>query len=70
LVDFAENVSMSPYTVEHIEKTLFKSEVIGEIEPSPKWTSEYLPWEGKNKLIQRKFKDNSGYELLQVQNIE
>lgn len=69
LVDFAENVAMSQYTVKHIEKTLFSSEVIGKIEPSLQWTSEYLPWEEKNKLIQRKFKDNSGYELLQGKGI-
>ena len=69
LVDFAENVSMSQYTVEHIEKTLFSSEVIGEIEPSLQWTSEYLPWEENNKLIQRKFKVNSGYELIQGKGI-
>lgn len=31
----------------------------------PKWTSEYLPWEEKNKFIQRKYKANKGYELLQ-----
>ena len=65
LVDFAENVCMNQYTVEYIEKTLFKSEVIGKIEPSLEWTSEYLPWEEKNKLIQRKYKPNQGYELLQ-----
>ena len=65
LVDFAENVSMSQYTVEHIKKTLFKSEVIGKIEPALEWTSEYLPWEEKNKLIQRKYKANQGYELIQ-----
>lgn len=65
LVDFAENVSMNQYTVEHIKKTLFKSEVIGKIEPALEWTSEYLPWEENNKLIQRKYKANQGYELLQ-----
>jgi len=65
LVDFAENISMSPYTVEQIEKTLFNVDVIGKIEPSLEWTSEYLPWEDKNKLIQRNYKANKGYELLQ-----
>jgi len=69
LVDFAENVSMSQYTVEHIEKTLFNSEVIGKIEPALEWTSEYLPWEEKNKLIQRKYKTNLGYELVQGKGI-
>lgn len=69
LVDFAENVSMNQYTIEHIEKTLFSSEAIGKIEPALEWTSEYLPWEEKNKLIQRKYKTNHGYELLQGKGI-
>jgi muramoyltetrapeptide carboxypeptidase LdcA involved in peptidoglycan recycling len=69
LVDFAENVSMSQYTIEHLEKTLFKSEAVGKIEPALEWTSEYLPWEEKNKSIQRKYKSNRGYELLQGKGI-
>ncbi|KOA19197.1 microcin C7 self-immunity protein MccF [Clostridium homopropionicum DSM 5847] len=69
LVDFAENVSMNQYTIEYLEKTLFSSEAIGKIEPTLEWTSEYLPWEEKNKLIQRKYKTNHGYELLQGKGI-
>jgi muramoyltetrapeptide carboxypeptidase LdcA involved in peptidoglycan recycling len=69
LVDFAENVAMSKYTVEHLEKTLFKSEVIGTIEAALEWTSENLPWVEKNKSIQRKYKPNKGYELLQGKGI-
>lgn len=65
LVDFAENISMDPYTIEHIEKTLFKSEPIGKIEAAPEWTSEYISWEEKNKSIKRKLIPNKGYELLQ-----
>jgi NAD-dependent dihydropyrimidine dehydrogenase PreA subunit len=65
LVDFAENVSMHSYTVENIKKTLFEAGPIGEIKPAPEWTSEYLPWEKGNKEIQRKYKPNKGYELLQ-----
>jgi len=65
LVDFAENISMSQYTVAQIEKTLFNANVIGKIEPSLDWTSEYLPWEEKNKFIQREYKANQGYEILQ-----
>lgn len=65
LVDFAENVSMNEYTAEHIEKALLETEVIGEIKSSLEWTSEFLPWEEKNKFIQRKYKPNKGYELLQ-----
>jgi len=69
LVDFAENGSMSQYTVEQIEKTLFHSDMIGKIESSLVWTSEYLPWEEKNKLIHRKYIANRGYEILQGKGI-
>jgi muramoyltetrapeptide carboxypeptidase LdcA involved in peptidoglycan recycling len=69
LVDFAENISMHPYTVENIEKTLFSSEAVGKIEPALEWTSEYLPWEEKNKSIQRKYKPNRGYEIVQGEGI-
>ncbi|WP_409229147.1 S66 family peptidase [Gudongella sp. SC589] len=65
MVDFAENISMSEYTVEGIKKTLFTPEPIGRVEPSAIWTSEYLPWEEKNKFTERAFKKNDGYELLQ-----
>lgn len=69
LVDFAENVAMSPYTIEHLHRTLFENQVIGEIKPSSTWTSEYLPWEVSNKSIQRKFIHNKGYDLLQGKGI-
>jgi muramoyltetrapeptide carboxypeptidase LdcA involved in peptidoglycan recycling len=69
LIDFAENVSMNQYTIEQIENTLFCSKVIGKIDASFEWTSEYLPWVEKNKLIQRKYKPNKGYELLQGKGI-
>jgi muramoyltetrapeptide carboxypeptidase LdcA involved in peptidoglycan recycling len=65
LVDFAENVTMDPYTVEYIRKTLFQNEPIGTIEPAKHWTSEHLPWLIENKDIARKYLPNSGYELLQ-----
>lgn len=51
LSEFAENVSMFDYTKQWIERTLFTDEVIGEIEPSTIWTSEYLPWIIENKNI-------------------
>ena len=69
LVDFAENVSMSQYTLENIKKSLFSSQVIGKIESSFEWTSEHLPWVEKNKTIKRKYKPNQGYELLQGKGI-
>lgn len=65
LVDFAENVSMHPYTIEYVEKTLFSNKPIGQILAASEWTSEYLPWLIENKSRQRKYKQNGGYELLQ-----
>lgn len=65
LTDFAENVAMHQYTTTHINKTIFTTETIGEVSAAYEWTSEYLPWEEKNKLIQRKYRKNSRYELIQ-----
>lgn len=65
LSDFAENNKMFDYTKEYISKMLFNNNPIGDIKSSEIWTSEYLPWEEKNKFISRKVKDNTGYELLQ-----
>jgi len=69
LVDFAENISMHPYTIEHIEKTLFTNKPIGQIMAASEWTSEYLPWLEENKSRQRKYNQNAGYELLQGEGI-
>lgn len=69
LVDFAENVAMSDYTVNWLKRTLFSTEVLGEIPQSENWTSEFLPWEIENKYTQREFKINNGYELLQGEGI-
>ncbi len=69
LVDFAENIEMHEYTVEHIKKTLFSNEVIGQVLPAKEWTSEYLPWEIENKNIARKLTANTGYELIQGKGI-
>ncbi|WP_188456286.1 S66 family peptidase [Virgibacillus oceani] len=65
LTDFAENMDMDPYTIEMIERTLFSSEVIGEIKPALKWTSEFLEWVESNKHTRRTMQPNTGYELLQ-----
>ncbi|TCK98526.1 muramoyltetrapeptide carboxypeptidase LdcA involved in peptidoglycan recycling [Natranaerovirga hydrolytica] len=69
LVDFAENISMSQYTIEYLNKTIFSDKLIGQIEPAMEWTSEFLPWEEKNKFTKRKYKQNKGYELLQGKGI-
>lgn len=65
LVDFAENVEMHDYTVEHLKRTLFTNLPVGEINPAPEWTSEHLPWIIENKNTSRSYSSNRGYELLQ-----
>lgn len=65
LTDFAENVEMDSYTVDMINRTLFSNEVIGEIKPAKKWTSERLEWIEENKNRRRTMHENHGYELLQ-----
>lgn len=67
LAEFAENVRMLDYTKHWIQKTLFDNMSIGKIEPSKVWTSEYLPWDEKNRNIQRAVQTNTGYELIQGQ---
>jgi muramoyltetrapeptide carboxypeptidase LdcA involved in peptidoglycan recycling len=69
LAEFAENVRMFDYTKQWIKKVLFHNSIIGNIDSSPIWTSEYLPWEEKSKLIERKTQPNRGYELLQGKGI-
>jgi len=69
LAEFAENVKMFEYTKHWIEKILFDSSIIGNIDSSPIWTSEHLPWEEKNKFIERGTQSNNGYELLQGKGI-
>lgn len=65
LSEFAENVEMFSYTKYWIEKALFNTEIIGKIPSSDIWTSEFLPWDEKNKDIRRKINKNTGYEVLQ-----
>lgn len=65
LAEFSENVQMFDYTKYWVQKTLFDNTTIGKIEPSAIWTSEHLSWEEKNRSIQRKLHNNTGYELLQ-----
>ena len=67
LVEFAENVAMHQYTVEHIKNVLFNPTNEACISPSPVWTSQYLEWADKdNENIARTMtKDKKGFELLQ-----
>lgn len=65
LVEFGENIAMHDYTARQFRKVVFEDAPIGEIEPSPEWTSEFLPWEEKNRNTARRMNPGSGYELLQ-----
>ncbi|MCG3419867.1 S66 family peptidase [Oceanobacillus jordanicus] len=65
LTDFAENVEMDAYTVDHIKRTLFQDSAVGEILPADEWTSEFLEWDISNKDQKRKKQKNKGFELLQ-----
>jgi muramoyltetrapeptide carboxypeptidase LdcA involved in peptidoglycan recycling len=64
LAGFAENVKMYDYTKHWVNKVLFDNSPIGNIESSPLWTSEHLPWEERNKFTKRGLNNNTGYELL------
>ncbi len=65
LTDFAENVSMSNYTVNAVNKAWFNTEPIGEIMPSDTYTAQRLKWIVENRNTARQFYRNTGYELLQ-----
>lgn len=69
LTDFAENVHMHSYTVDHIKRSLFSKDPIGEIIPAKEWTSEHLEWIEENKDTKRHLQKNQGYELLQGEGI-
>jgi len=65
LTDFAEIIEMPQYTAEAVHKTFFSSNPIGQIFPSPTWTSQRLEWISENKETARKFLPNRRYELVQ-----
>lgn len=65
LAEFAENGGMFEYTKNSIKQTLFESEIVGELEPSLNWSSEYLPWEYKLRHQRRQVVKNEGPKWLQ-----
>lgn len=65
LADFAENVELPAYTAEWMEKTLFRTDVIGSVPASECFTGEYLPWIVENRNTSRTFRPNSGYTVVQ-----
>jgi muramoyltetrapeptide carboxypeptidase LdcA involved in peptidoglycan recycling len=67
MADFAENGGMFPYLVESMRKTIFSSNVIGEIKPSSDgWTAEFLDWANPaNQNIKRTLNLSTGWKFLQ-----
>ena len=67
MVEFAENGGMFPYVVQSLRKTLFSSDVIGELEPDIEgWTMERLEWgDPSNQSQRRKLTPSNGWKFLQ-----
>lgn len=66
MVEFAENGGIFPYVTEHVRRTLFSSEPVGVVHPSPAWTVEMLDWGNpENQHIQRTTSPNPGWKFLQ-----
>ncbi|RIK31556.1 MAG: LD-carboxypeptidase [Anaerolineae bacterium] len=67
MAEFAENGGMFPYMVQSLRKTLFSSDVIGEVKPSSAgWTVERLDWaDPANQNIKRKLNPSTGWKFLQ-----
>ena len=67
MAEFAENCGMFPYMVESMRRTLFSSEVIGEVKPcTDGWTVEFMDWaDPANQQIKRKLNPSTGWMFLQ-----
>lgn len=67
MAGFGENVGLFPYTIEQTKKTLFSTDVIGEILPATDgWTDEFLDWTyPENLKIKRKLHPFTGPNYLQ-----
>lgn len=67
LTGFAENTGMHQFQIDDIKRTLFSSEVIGEIKPNIEgWTSQRLEWlDPGNQKIKRELQPNTGWRFLQ-----
>ena len=67
MAEFAENGGMFPYMVQSLRKTLFSSEVIGEVKPNTDgWTAERLDWANPaNQQVKRKLNPSTGWKFLQ-----
>ncbi len=65
LAEFAENVKMFDYTKQWVEKVLFSTAPLGEIEPYKEFTDDYILWTEENQSVQKTMKPDRGYILLQ-----
>jgi muramoyltetrapeptide carboxypeptidase LdcA involved in peptidoglycan recycling len=64
---FAENCGMFPYVVDSVRRTMFSTEVIGEVKPDTNgWTVEFLDWANPaNQTRRRKLNPSAGWRWLQ-----
>jgi muramoyltetrapeptide carboxypeptidase LdcA involved in peptidoglycan recycling len=71
MAEFAENSGMFPYMVESVGKTIFSSDVIGEVKPATDgWTVERLDWaDPANQQRKRKLNPSTGWKFLQGKGI-
>jgi muramoyltetrapeptide carboxypeptidase LdcA involved in peptidoglycan recycling len=66
MAEFAENGGMFPYMVESLRRTLFSSDVIGELKSSEGWTVEFLDWSDlANQQVKRKLNPSPVWKFLQ-----
>jgi muramoyltetrapeptide carboxypeptidase LdcA involved in peptidoglycan recycling len=70
LSSFAENQGILSYTSRQVQKSLFSSTPIGEIQPSPIWTAALLDWfDHENQKTKRPLFPAPERKLLQGQGI-
>jgi len=67
MAGFGENGGLMDYMRESVRRTLFSSELIGEIKPnSGGWTAELLDWgDPQNQEKKRKLSPSTGWKFLQ-----
>jgi muramoyltetrapeptide carboxypeptidase LdcA involved in peptidoglycan recycling len=71
MAEFAENGGLFPYMVQSLRKTVFSSDVIGEVTPATEgWTVERLDWaDPASQQIPRKRNPSTGWKFLQGEGI-
>ncbi|UXV34771.1 LD-carboxypeptidase [Staphylococcus sp. IVB6181] len=64
LTDFAEHIEMDEYTTDHIFKTLFANQIIGNIDTAPYYRQFGLKWGKQSRFVSRPKIENTGYEVI------